>query len=159
MKQTRKKVLIICVIVSLAITYIHGKVMDQYTQETTNMVYSYQNTYVGDNSSVGGILYQLPLGDSISSFELGTQEEPYSITLNYNENASAYENISNDIEYIATALFALVINVDEVSINIPGSDTKRISRESIQLKCDHDLSYYVEDEERWNAVIRSQFYD
>ena len=84
--------LIIPVVVTLVIALgilVYTKNSGQTTQDnTTNMLYSYHNTYVGDNSAVGGILYHLPFGNNISSFMLGIKEKPYSISINYDDSVA-----------------------------------------------------------------------
>ena len=72
-----------------------------------HLVYSYQDTYVGDNSSVGGILNDIFISKNIESFSLGTSKEPYSITVNYVlEEEVKNDKLSQFMEYNATTLFA-----------------------------------------------------
>lgn len=154
--------LIIPVVVTLVIALgilVYTKNSGQTTQDnTTNMLYSYQNTYVGDNSSIGGILYRLPFGNNISSFMLGTKEKPYTITINYDDSVAENELLTSNLEYISTALFALVHNVDYVVFNLAEAETVSVSRDEIQDKYSRALSYYAEDVNRWQDEIIAQIY-
>ncbi len=77
-----KKIAFLIVIVIVAFVLITSFSSNE-DNKVEHLVYSYQDTYVGDNTSVGGILNDIFLSENIESFALGTSKAPYSITVNY----------------------------------------------------------------------------
>ncbi|WP_246943596.1 DUF4825 domain-containing protein [Bacillus pinisoli] len=73
-------------------------------------IFKWKGTYVGDNSSVAGILNSLQNKDNLNGFELQTKEEPYGIILHYDDLS-----IKEDILYNATFIFALIHNADWIT--------------------------------------------
>ena len=125
------------------------------------LIYSYQNTYVGDNSSVGGILYLLPLSDNVASFSLQTKSEPYAITVQYKgiDNVDESE-VTQSIAYNATTIFALVTNSDEVIFETDeGLEIVRYRRAEIQNTYDEDLSRYITDRGVWTKKVMTPLFD
>jgi len=124
-----------------------------------NLTYYYQDTYVGDNSSVGGILYELPLGGYVESFSLETRDKPYSITVNYGDEKSVEELTSNElskvIEYNSTALFALVKNVDKLIFNINNEVEMNYIKTRIEVQSNYteELSEYIISNDIWTSKV------
>ena len=146
--------IIIIIIAVVAITLIPNFNQNESNQESKveHLIYNYQDTYVGDNSSVGGILNDIFLSESIRSFKLGTSIEPYSITVNYNLDQKLSENkLCQYMEYNATTLFALVKNVGVITFNVEDTiqKTYAFKRETIQTNYDQELSSYISDEKIW----------
>lgn len=146
--------IIITIIAITAIILIPNFDKNESVQESKieHLVYTYQDTYVGDNSSVGGILNGIFLSDNISSFKLGTSKEPYSITVNYTLDQKLSEDkLCQYMEYNATTLFALVKNVGIVTFNVDDTiqKTYAFKRETIQIKYDEELSNYITKEKIW----------
>lgn len=150
----KKLTFIIIIVAVLAIVIIPNVDYNESDQRSKveHLVYTYQDTYVGDNSSVGGILNDVFLSDTISSFKLGTSKEPYSITVNYTlKQKLTEEKLCQYMEYNATTLFALVRNVDVITFNVEDTiqKTYAFKRETIQRKYDEKLSNYIEEEKTW----------
>lgn len=123
-----------------------------------HLIYTYQDTYVGDNSSVGGILNDIFLSENIKSFALGTSKAPYSIMVNYVlDHEIIKEELSRKMEYNATTLFAFVKNVDLVTLNVEDTVQKTyvFKRETVQRKYNDELSSYVTDKKTWMKEIYS----
>lgn len=160
--MSKKIILAMLVVIALVTVKSMLNLADEQTkldESIYNLVDYYQETYVGDNSSIGGILHELPLGNSIESFSLGTAERPYSITVNYSES-KVIKRLSGDdlkkvLEYNSTALFALVKNVDMLEFNINGNMPFRCvkTREEIQLTYAEPLSKYVINSDIWKSEV------
>lgn len=159
MKKTTFIIIIIVAVLSIFLMFSFNNNETNQEVKIKHLVYTYQDTYVGDNSSVGGILNDIFLSENIESFKLGTSDAPYSITVNY----ALEEGIKNDkltqyIEYNATTLFALVKNVELITFNVKDTiqKTYAFKRETIQMNYDEKLSSYITDEETWmNEVYRN----
>lgn len=159
MKKTTFIIIIIVAVLSIFLMFSFNNNETNQEVQIEHLVYTYQDTHVGDNSSVGGILNDIFLSENIESFKLGTSDAPYSITVNY----ALEEGIKNDkltqyIEYNATTLFALVKNVELITFNVKDTiqKTYAFKRETIQMNYDEKLSSYITDEETWmNEVYRN----
>lgn len=117
---------------------------NQKTESTD--LFQYKNSYVGDNSVVGHILNGLPLSESLTSFELATEEEPYGILIQYNPssvNPTTSEGFM-ELVYNATYLITLIQNADWVQYNI-GDQTLRITREQLN-------EFYYNDLQNFNST-------
>lgn len=62
--------------------------------ETYDLI-KYKGSYVGDNSSVGSIIKNLPANEYSAGFSLQTSKEPYEITVNYKTNKNLGEENYN----------------------------------------------------------------
>ncbi len=62
--------------------------------ETYDLI-KYKGTYVGNNSSVGNIIENLPANEYSAGFSLQTSKEPYEITVNYKANENLGEENYN----------------------------------------------------------------
>lgn len=112
---------------------------------TSKDLFQYKDSYVGDNSAVGNILYQLPGAEDLNNFELKTSDEPYGIIINYSgiKSANAYKEM---VIHNATFLFTLIQNVDWITFNF---DDRNITIEKEQLEGGYskDLSNIQKEEE------------
>lgn len=122
----------------------------------------FKNSYVGNNTAVGGIINELPGAKSIEKFSLQTSEEPYGITVFYNKESDYWEEdkCKNMMMYNAAALFALVDNVDNVTFILNGdeSDESHFLREEMEALIENDWSYYYESVEHWENGLYKQLY-
>lgn len=123
----------------------------------------YKDAYVGDNSAVGGILFELPGNIYVKSFALQTGSLPYIIEVNYGLNGNSNlqeedlnkywteENIQNIFLNNATSFFILVKNVDEVRFTLETEKKRsfRISRKEMEEFYGNDLKGYALDKEMW----------
>lgn len=148
--------LIIIALTAIVLTPNFDKNESDQESKIAHLVYTYQDTYVGDNSSVGGILNGIFLSNHISSFKLGTTKEPYSITVNYTLDQKISEDkLCQYMEYNATTLFALVKNVGVITFNVEDTiqKTYAFKRETIQIKYDEELSNYITEEKIWMEQV------
>ncbi len=108
-------------------------------------IFEFKDTYVGDNSSVGNIVNQLPNGELIKEFELKTKDEPYGIILSY-EEMKLEDKEKETVVYNSTFLFALVQNLDWISFNFNSQDYK-ITKEALQDWYGEELQNYTSEDE------------
>ncbi|MED4056571.1 DUF4825 domain-containing protein [Niallia taxi] len=108
------------------------------TKETNKDIFQYKDSYVGDNSAVGNIVYKLPGAQQLSGIELKTKEEPYGIILNYGweKSKNQYKEL---VIYNTTFLFTLVKNVDWITVK---SERKEytVTKEDLQKWYGKDFS-------------------
>ncbi len=123
---------------------------------------SYNGSYVGDNSAVGGILSELPGAGAKDGFSLQTGEEPYGITVTYDTTHKTWEedNSQNVMMYNAASLFALVDNVNDVTFILVGdkNETVHFVRSDIEILLDHEWSYYYKDADTWERELYNQLF-
>ena len=152
MKKITFIIIIIIAIIATVLIPNFDKNESNQKSKIEHLIYTYQDTYVGDNSSVGGILNGIFLSDSINSFKLGTSTEPYSISVDYSLDQKISEDkLCQYMEYNATTLFALVKNVGVITFNVEDviQKTYAFKRETIQMKYDEELSGYITEEATW----------
>jgi hypothetical protein len=164
MKRNNKMLLMLVIAMCLLVMIIFWRTVktDSITRDNLDqLIYSYQNTYVGDNSSVGGILYLLPLSDNVASFSLQTKSEPYAITVQYKGIDHVNESkVAQSTAYNATTIFALVTNVDEVIFETDeGLEIARYRRAEIQNRYNEDLSSYITDRAVWTKEIMTPLFE
>jgi len=142
------------------------------TRTETETAYSaekllkYKTAYVGDNSKVASILYNLPYGRDIKSISLQTKAEPYGITVEYSFNdADVQTSFIRDSDYIlknnAAVLFALVDNVEELvfqTVNGGKTLTYGYKRSAVQRSFGEDLRNYAKDESQFYFFVQSLFF-
>lgn len=90
------------------------------TAATQPNLFDQKGTYLGDNSNVRNIVQQLPHGDQLKKMELVTKEKPYQLTLRYDgyTEGQVEQKSNRTAIYNATALFTLILNVDQVNMTI-----------------------------------------
>lgn len=117
--RNKKVVLVVLMAVLLLIS---GCSFGSDDEIDLNKLNEYKGAYVGDNSAVSAIAYELekPIGEQIASIELKTVEEPYGVIVNY-EAVEVEEEYA--IDYAKTAItngalmLLLVQNADWVTFN------------------------------------------
>lgn len=119
-------------------------------------LFSYKDSYVGDNSAMSDIVKRLQIADCFEKLELQTNERPYGMTVYYDVPTSLTEHKENLI-YNATYLFALVQNVDTVTFDFDG-EIYNITRETLENWYDEQLSS-LKDEVETEALIEKQLED
>ncbi|MFY0757890.1 DUF4825 domain-containing protein [Metabacillus dongyingensis] len=125
----------------------------------------YEETFVGDNSSVSAILYQLPGHNYQQKFSLQTREKPYGMKVSYgpeelgNDEGNSYNKYWSDsnakkiFAYNATALFALISNVDTIQFVLEGEPYVRFSREELDGFFGREISEYAGNNRLWNSEV------
>ncbi|AVP63756.1 DUF4825 domain-containing protein [Clostridium botulinum] len=113
--------------------------------ETYGLI-KYKGTYVGNNSSVGSIIKNLPANEYSAGFSLQTTKEPYEITVNYktNENLGEenYNKFWNDkkannlLEKNAVVLLYLISNAEIIKFNVEniGEKSYKYDRKNLEQK-------------------------
>ncbi len=113
--------------------------------ETYDLI-KYKGTYVGDNSSVGNIIKNLPANEYSAGFSLQTSKEPYEITVNYKTNENLGEENYNKfwkdkkveelLEKNAVILLSLIPNAEIIKFNVDniGEESYKYNRKNLETK-------------------------
>ncbi|AUM88157.1 DUF4825 domain-containing protein [Clostridium botulinum] len=113
--------------------------------ETYDLI-KYKGTYVGDNSSVGSIIKNLPANEYSAGFSLQTTKEPYEITVNYKTNENLGEENYNKfwsdkkanklLEKNAVVLLSLITNAEIIKFNVEniGEESYKYDRKNLEQK-------------------------
>jgi len=123
----------------------------------------YKNSYVGDNSKVGGILSILPGNMFIKEFSLTND----SIKVDYEykgqsnmeeEDLQKYFNDENTKKIFLnniTTLFILIKNVENIELNLHTENqlSFNISRKEVEDFYGKDLRKYAEDKLLWEKEV------
>lgn len=111
------------------------------TKEVDKGVFEYKDSLIGDNSAVGNIIQGLTEGEHIEGFELKTSENPYGIVVNYDGMEDEEAAI-----YYSTYLFALVTNIEWVSIHFNDAEIT-LTKSDLQDWYGKELSTITSEEE------------
>ncbi|GAA5416809.1 hypothetical protein Pryu01_01848 [Paraliobacillus ryukyuensis] len=115
----------------------------QAASATKEELFTFQNSYIGDNSSVGNLLQYLRNSEQLEHFELQTTEEPYGMELHY--AAITGDQIEETAIFNATFIFALVQNAEWVTFHFD-AQTYQLTRDDLQERYGKDLrSFSSED--------------
>ncbi|EQB4338867.1 DUF4825 domain-containing protein [Clostridium botulinum] len=113
--------------------------------ETYDLI-KYKGTYVGDNSSVGSIIKNLPANEYSAGFSLQTSKQPYEITVNYKANENLGEQNYNKfwsdkranklLEKNAVVLLSLIPNAEIIKFNVGniGEESYKYDRKNLEQK-------------------------
>ncbi|MCW6110194.1 DUF4825 domain-containing protein [Clostridium sporogenes] len=113
--------------------------------ETYDLI-KYKGTYVGDNSSVGNIIKNLPANEYSAGFSLQTSKEPYEITVNYKANENLGEENYNKfwsdkkadklLEKNAVVLLSLIPNAKIIKFNVDniGEESYKYDTKNLEQK-------------------------
>ncbi|MDU4546882.1 MAG: DUF4825 domain-containing protein [Clostridium botulinum] len=113
--------------------------------ETYDLI-KYKGTYIGDNSSVGSIIKNLPANEYSAGFSLQTSKEPYEITVNYKTNKNLGEENYNKfwsdkkadklLEKNAVVLLSLIPNAEIIKFNVDniGEESYKYDRKNLEQK-------------------------
>ncbi|MCX8131284.1 MAG: DUF4825 domain-containing protein [Clostridia bacterium] len=120
---------------------------DEYNAAT---LLKFKTAYVGDNSKVVNLLNSLPLANMRREVSLKTGSRPYGISVQYDLNTSSLDTglIESTFRKNATAMFALIDNVDEINFisSFSGKEKSyRYNREHLQKSYNKDLREYAKD--------------
>ena len=136
----KKILLTLGAVVLLLIIFIGIRMGFDKTAHIDTDIFRYKGSYIGDNSAVANIAYHLPTSKEFKQFSLQTNEEPYGMTLEYEQapNVSRDEDKKNVLT-LATYMFTLIRNAEWVTVNYPyGQYT--LKREQLQQWYGTDLS-------------------
>ena len=88
-------------------------------------IIKYKNKYIGNNSNIGNLVYNLPLSEFGYVFEIDSKN--YSLTIDYS-TTDWYNNenhyIKKSLLYNSVSIFALIDNVQEINYNFSGNSYK-----------------------------------
>ncbi|ACQ54107.1 DUF4825 domain-containing protein [Clostridium botulinum] len=113
--------------------------------ETYDLI-KYKGSYVGDNSSVGSIIKNLPANEYSAGFSLQTSKKPYEITVNYKANENLGEENYNKfwkdnkveklLEKNAAVLLSLIPNAEIIKFNVEniGKESYKYDRKNLDQK-------------------------
>lgn len=130
-------------------------------------VLKHKTQFVGDGSSVFNIVLNLPGGIFEKGMTLDTQAKPYGVEVNYGLKPNSNINEQTFREYWttldtekiflnnATALFALVENVDKVTFNLEIDEGKTftITRKEMETFYGKDLRTYGNHTSLWKSEV------
>jgi beta-lactamase regulating signal transducer with metallopeptidase domain len=164
-KRRNRTIFVIGVISTTIVSYVvltNG--VSSPTQELQSGPYSaktllkYKTSYVGNNSKVVNIINNLAYGDFPKEVSLQTKNKPYGISVTYD-----FSLANMNTEYIkpilynnAVILFALVDNVDTISLNvkgITGTFAYNYKRDDIQDSFDEKLGDYSKSEKEFEDFL------
>lgn len=133
--------------------------------ETYDLI-KYKGTYVGDNSSVGSIMKNLPANEYSAGFSLQTSKEPYEITFNYKANENLGEENYNKfwsdkkanklLEKNAVVLLSLIPNAEIIKFNVDsiGEESYKYDRKNLEQKYEN-LKNLFKDNDSLNKFLNN----
>ena len=97
----------------------------ELAQSYAQSLYNSRVQYIGDNADVGSLLSQLGVDNRLGTFtmELQTKEEPYGLTLHFDQAPENTAAFTDQFYYYADLLLALIDNCGQVSCSYPNGDT------------------------------------
>ena len=144
----------IFVILIMGLTFCTAKVLNKKEITNIDKLSQYEDTYIGNNSSVNAILELLPFSKYKQKIELQTTIKPYELTIYYNMNEK-----TNALEYNNMVLFSLINNLDTIHYIFVNDQEVTVTREYynqiVNLNFD-DVNNYVD--EGYKLFRSSEFY-
>ncbi|NFS06531.1 DUF4825 domain-containing protein [Clostridium botulinum] len=125
--------------------------------ETYDLI-KYKGTYVGDNSSVGSIIKNLPANEYSAGFSLQTTKEPYEVTVNYKTNENLGEESYNKfwkdkkveelLEKNSVVLLYLIPNAKIIKFNVEniGEESYKYDRKNLEQKYENLKSLFKDND-------------
>ncbi|MGL5477616.1 MAG: DUF4825 domain-containing protein, partial [Clostridium sp.] len=118
-----------------------------------------KDSYIGDNSAVSNIVYNLPGSSYNTKIELQTTNEPYELNLSYKKfkylevDLGEGEKVKLGFDEVlrkdAYIIFSLVNNVSIINFNIDGKDKITYKKEDIK----EDLKRIINSKESLKNFI------
>ena len=131
-----KRKISIVLLVVLAVGLLAG-CCEREEKKISEELFKYKTEYVGDNSKVGSILNTQKYleGATPDNFEINSEKEPYSLTLNL---LTEVDLTDNDLFKNAVVTFALIGNLQEINYSTVGSNDNiaTFSREDVENTLD-----------------------
>lgn len=118
------------------------------TDQPSEDVFQYKESFIGDNSAVIHIIEQLRYAEKFEEVSLETKTEPYGMTIKYeNMDAAMEESEYKEVAvYNASYLFTLINNAEWVSFDF-GDYTYKISKSELQDWYGKELNDFTNEEE------------
>ncbi|WP_163100706.1 DUF4825 domain-containing protein [Peribacillus alkalitolerans] len=117
-------------------------------KDSSKDIFQYKESYIGNNSAVGGIIDQLPHSKEFKQMTLQTKKKPYGMVIEYNNSAGDTKSIAINN---ATFLFALVKNLDWITFGFP-DEKYTLERDQLQQWYGKDLSDYTNEKDLKNLI-------
>ncbi|WP_428912482.1 DUF4825 domain-containing protein [Niallia sp. Krafla_26] len=119
----------------------------QFNNEKEDL-FEFKDSFVGDNSSIGSIINQLPSGEYVKGFKLETNDEPYGIIINYEgiEAEEIEKTYKETAIYNASFIFALVQNAEWVTFRFDHKEYK-LKKEELQNWYGEELRNFTSEDE------------
>jgi len=147
--EEKNKKMISIILALITAPYLFFLPTSYFYTNTTNSLEQYQNSYIGDNSAIGGIISNIYSGKYYIGFSLETNKEPYGIKINYKDDF--YVNIYKHLEKDASILFKLVENISYVEFSV-NEDVYLFDYEYINNIYDNIKEKSIEDiNKRYNS--------
>ncbi|WP_332699415.1 DUF4825 domain-containing protein [Halalkalibacter lacteus] len=129
----------------LLLLFLNGCIPSNNVSED---IFQFKDSYVGDNNTVGSIVRQLPNGEHSEGFELKTKEEPFGMVLKYGDIEATMidDAIKETVIYNATFIFALVKNADWITFDF-GEQKHTLTKEELQDWYGKELASYTNEED------------
>ncbi|MBR0629443.1 DUF4825 domain-containing protein [Bacillus altitudinis S70-5-12] len=125
----------------------------------------HKNSYIGDNGAVGAILSDLP-GNVIREYEIVDKKAlkvTYGVKENTNDTEEQFDSfwfdkkdtIEKNYLYNALALFILIDNVEQVTLQMNAKDEPSVTfkRKQLQKKLSHSFKEYKDDTALWQKEL------
>lgn len=127
----------------------HNKTLNKDKNENSKVetydFIKYKGSDVGNNSSVGNIISNLPMGEYMSEFALQTNTKPYGVSINYKINKDLdNKNIDDTIEKNAVVLLSLIENAQTIECNM-GEKSYKYNRADLETKYGENLKDLFKD--------------
>ncbi|MEG2848583.1 MAG: DUF4825 domain-containing protein [Bacilli bacterium] len=114
----------------------------------------FDNSYVGDNSAVGNIIYNLPGNNFNEGFSLKTDKKPYEINIKYDFNSYEDLNSKDFSKKNALVMFSLVENAHVINFNI-NENVYTYTKSDIEKWYGSDFDKILNDIQSWKEFATS----
>jgi hypothetical protein len=129
---------------------------DPLTHDITSTL-TYKNPYMGNASNLANLFSSLPLSNTDRSFQL--YPDTLTAEVNYKETVMniGEEKVNRALIYNATAVFALIDNLDAIRFDFAGESYKA-TRSDVEKWYGVDVSTLV-DKGSWEKLVQSKLHD
>lgn len=164
--RKRSIILLLIVGILLIFTGCNSENENKSEMDLTKLT-EYKDSVVGDNSAIGNIIHNLPGAKYAESFALKTDKEPYGIMVDYVDKKDPQEKEDKENYWTkevtekiflnnATAMFALVKNLQNLTFNLQNGDEQKVftvTRKDMEKFYGKDLKGYGNDKELWQKEV------
>lgn len=133
------------------------------TEKHIRELLPYRDSYIGDNSAVGGMLDKLPVPNGLyqQQISLQTKKSPYGLTVKYGLKENSSENLASPVNkgvflYNATSLFILIQNVEHVTFHFSTEKDEysfAMSRNELEDFYEMELNDLSTDLSLWTQTV------
>lgn len=88
----------------------------KYDNGLADILWENKTPYIGDNSKVNKLVTNLYLKENLKGIELKTDAKPYGLIINYRAGREFIDKEKYHVEKNATILFALISNLDQITV-------------------------------------------